>query len=410
MKKVLVILFFVSALLAQADDLSMADMQRLDSLNSLMQAVQAQVHDAFGKKDYTRVAELNYRAIAMVDSNREFLMPIMGERQLQSIKGMFHYDLACSYSRRNLTEGALYHLQQAVSSYYSDWKHMLEDHDLDAIRKHARFDAMVAEVRDHFDYMNILKNAAPYILDECADTLPTFTYQSPDDPNLQRVRAYFNLDKVAGNGDEISRIKNVMTYIHNLIEHDGQHGNPEHINAIDMAEACKDGRRGLNCRGLAILLNECYLAMGIPSRYVTCMPKEYISDCHVINAVWSNQLGKWLWIAPSFNAWVTDKKGNMLSIQEVRDNLRNGIPVKLNKDANWNNREKQTTEHYLYNYMAKNLYYVVVSLNQEFGVEDKAIPNQSHDVQLLPPGYTPDRNPHKGFTTNDDQWFWQAPQ
>ena len=111
MKKVLVILFFVSALLAQADDLNIADMQRLDSLNSLMQAVQAQVHDAFGKKDYTRVAELNYRAIAMVDSNREFLMPIMGERQLQSIKGMFHYDLACSYSRRNLTEGALYHLQ-----------------------------------------------------------------------------------------------------------------------------------------------------------------------------------------------------------------------------------------------------------------------------------------------------------
>ena len=409
MKKFFVVLFFACSLLAIADDLSLEDMHRIDSLSNAVRTVQGQIKDAFGKKDYVRVAELNYRAIAMVDSNKSFLEPILGERQLNAIKGYFHYDLACSYSRRHMTEGAFYHLQQAVNYDYSDWKHMFEDHDLDNIRGNARFDGIVENIRDRFDYLSILKKAAPYTLNEHADTLPTFTYQAPDDANLQRVRAYFNLDKVAGNGDEISKIKNIMTYIHNLIEHDGQHPNPEHINAIDMAEACKDGSRGLNCRGLAILLNECYLSMGIPSRYVTCMPREYINDCHVINAVWSNQLGKWLWIDPSFNAWVTDKKGNMLSIQEVRECLRNGTPVEVNKQANWNNREKETTENYLYNYMAKNLYYVIVSLNQEFGLEDSAISNKPHDVKLLPPGYTPDRDSRDGLTTCDDQWFWQAP-
>jgi hypothetical protein len=59
--------------------------------------------------------------------------------------------------------------------------------------------------------------------------------------------------------------------------------------------------------------------------------------------------------------------------------------------------------------MAKNLYYVIVSLNQEFGLEDSAISNKPHDVKLLPPGYTPDRDSRDGLTTCDDQWFWQAP-
>ena len=213
---------------------------------------------------------------------------------------------------------------------------------------------------------------------------------------------------MAGNGDEISRIKNILTYVHNLIRHDGNHANPDHPNAIDLAEACKDGSRGLNCRGLAIVLNECYLSMGIPARYVTCMPKEYINDCHVINAVWSRQLGKWLWIDPTWNAWVLDEQGNMLSIQEARECLRNGTPVMVNEEANWNNQSKQTTEEYLYNYMAKNLYYVEVSTNQEVGMEDPAIHTRPNFVSLMPTGFSLPE--YRRLTVNDDKWFWQAPQ
>lgn len=93
--------------------------------------------------------------------------------------------------------------------------------------------------------------------------------------------------------------------------------------------------------------------MGIPSRVITCMPKTYINDCHVINAVYSSTLGKWLWIDPTNNAWVTDEQGNLLSVEEVRARLRNGQPVQVNEDANWNNEKKTTTEDYLYEYMAK---------------------------------------------------------
>ena len=46
-----------------------------------------------------------------------------------------------------------------------------------------------------------------------------------------------------------------------------------------------------------------------------------------------------------------DEKGNLLSIQEVREHLRKGLPLVLNKEANWNNKEQTTKEDYLDNYM-----------------------------------------------------------
>ena len=407
MKKCIVLVLLACSLSVQAVNLENDIKQRLDSFVNVYQDMERRIDEAASLRDTTRLIELDYYAIGLVDANKEFLSRIIGERQLLSMKANFFYDLTCILARKGLTEAAFYHLSEAERFDYNDWKHILEDHDLDNLRGDVRLDTILAQIRSRADYLQILKQAAPYTPNERADTLPAFTYQSPDDENLQRVRTYFKLDSVAGNCDEVSKIKNIMTYIHNLISHDGSHANPDHINAIDMAEACKDGSRGLNCRGLAIVLNECYLSMGIPARYVTCMPKEYINDCHVINAVWSKQLGKWLWMDPTWNAWVMDEKGNLLSIQEVRECLRNDTPVVLNEEANWNNQEKQTTEEYLYNYMAKNLYYVVVSANQEFGLEDSAIPNHAHFVNLMPTGFTLD-NAH-GRIVNDDAWFWQAP-
>ena len=59
---------------------------------------------------------------------------------------------------------------------------------------------------------------------------------------------------------------------------------------------------------------------------------------------------------PTNNAWVMDENGIMLSVQEVRERLRDGRPVTLNEEANWNNQQKITKEYYLDSYMAKNLY------------------------------------------------------
>lgn len=159
---------------------------------------------------------------------------------------------------------------------------------------------------------------------------------------------------------------------------------------------------------MATVLNECYLAMGIKSRVITCLPKRFFSDCHVINAVYSETLGKWLWIDPTNNAWVTDDKGNMLSVPEVRERLRAGLPVRVNDEANWNNERKVETEDYLYSYMAKNLFYIECWTRYGFNTEsDKNIP--VNYIMLQPPGCKSNAMLEGSIAVNDDSCFWAAP-
>lgn len=354
--------------------------------------------------------ENNYRE---VEKNSKALIALFNEQDKETQKRhswvlqSYYYNLACAQSMLKKKEEALKSFRLAWQNGCIDYQHILRDTDLDNIRKEKEFEEILAQIKKEGDYLYILQKSPRYAKNEQTDTLPRFTYAAPNDSNLVKVRQYFQLDSVAGNGDEISQIKNILTFIHNKIKHDGQHGNPQQMNAIALAEACKDGSRGLNCRGLATVLNECYLAMGFKSRFITCMPKKYISDCHVINAVYSSTLNKWLWIDPTNNAWVTDENGTLLSIQEVRERLRDGRPLKLNEEANWNNREKTTKEEYLDNYMAKNLYYVNCALRYEFGTEDKKYSPDNY-IALMPEGYYNEME--KGsYIVYDDAWFWQAP-
>jgi hypothetical protein len=274
-----------------------------------------------------------------------------------------------------------------------------------------------------FDTLATLKKAGKYNYSE-KRALPSFTYQSADNPNLVALRKAFNLDSIAGTGNEVSRILNVMHWIHNLIPHDGNHDNPPVRNAMSMIAECKKDNRGLNCRGLATVLNECYLALGIQSRFVTCLPKDSLKidqDCHVIDMVYSTQLKKWLWIDPTFDAYVMNEKGELLSVPEVRERIINGKPLILNPDANWNHKTSQTKEYYLYRYMAKNLYMLETPLNSEFDTETKVPGKKINYIRLVPLAYfnksleesiSTNNTTKVTFTTyktNNPDVFWKIP-
>lgn len=361
---------------------------------------------AYRQDDYAQGADICRATMAQVEK-----LPAKLKEDYGWQKNNFAYHLTRCLCLQGKKEEAL----EAFKIAYDNGKSGMEyptiskDSALKLLYGDKEFETIVQKVKEASDYLYILQQAHAYTRSTRPDTLPRFTYALPDDPNLVRVRQYFRLDSVAGTGDEVSKIKNVLTYIHNKILHDGQHPNPSgEQNSINMAEACKDGSRGLNCRGLATVLNECYLSLGIPSRVVTCMPKTFISDCHVINAVYSTTLGKWLWIDPTNNAWVMDEAGNLLGIQEVRERLRDGRPLVLNEEANWNNKSKKTVQEYLYKYMAKNLYYLNCWLRYEFNTESNGY-NEKLYVNLMPTGFdTKVENP-RNLRVNDDEWFWQAP-
>jgi len=272
------------------------------------------------------------------------------------------------------------------------------------------------------DYIGKLKKAAKYNLSDLR-TVPEFTYQDSSNAHLQALRKKYKLDSIAGDAGEFNQIINLMHWIHNLVRHDGQHGNPDSKNADEFIQICSDGSRGLNCRGLAISLNECYLAMGFKSRYITCMPKELeFDDCHVINMVYSEWLQKWVYMDPTNNAYVMDEKGTLLSIEEVRQRLIDGRTLIVNPDANWNNEQIVLAEDYLHFYMAKNLYRLECPVSSEYDYETKLPGKNTVYIQLLPLdgiNQTPQKEDHvnkevnfsmTNYVTNNPDTFWKAPK
>ncbi len=269
--------------------------------------------------------------------------------------------------------------------------------------------------------LDILKGAKLYDPNDAVE-VPAFTYQDASDPHLQELRKAFHLDSIAGSGDEVSKVLNLLHWVHDLVPHDGNHENPTVRNAMSMIHECKRDERGLNCRGLAIVLNECYLPLGIKSRFVTCMPKDSIfDDCHVINMVYINSLQKWIWVDPTHEAYVMDEAGNLLSIAEVRYRLVEDLPLELNPEANWNHQSTTTKEQYLYEYMAKNLYRFKCPLNSEYNYETKKRGKKVTYVELLPLdglNQTPKVSSHKSkktgvtstvYKTNNPDQFWTKP-
>lgn len=333
-----------------------------------------------------------------------------------------YYNLCCTYALLGNNNMALEYLGKSIQAGYGDYTHLQQDKDLDSLRKEERFKTLVQPLRETGDYRYILKKAKQYNYED-KRALPAFTYQPPGDSSLIRLRKGFHLDSVAGKGNDVSQVLNVLHWVHTLIPHDGNHENPAVKNALSMIAVCQKDNRGLNCRGLATVLNECYLSLGFRSRLVTCLPKDSLgidADCHVINMVYIPSLKKWIWADPTHDAYVMNEKGELLSIEEVRQRLINDEPLILNPTANWNYRESTLKENYLYNYMAKNLYLLECPVNSQYDNETAAPGKTIRYIQLVPLDYFKQvtyretRNQKTGtnyvfYNTNNPAAFWQVP-
>ena len=343
--------------------------------------------------------------IALLDTTTIYKVATIPERAIQEQKGLLYYDQACCYAMVGQKKKALAALEQSVLLGYKDYNYMKNDNDLQSLRKEKKYLSLLDQVKDR-QPLSVLKKSASYAKD---NKKIEFIYQPKESMNLRMVRDYFKLDSVAGQGDELSKIINLMHFAHDNIRHDGSNRAFAEMDAIDLYNYYKTTGKGVNCRQLAISLCEMYLSMDIPARYVTCMPADSLDfECHVINTVWSSQLQKWLYIDPTFDAWVMDENGTLLSIAEVRERLINDQPLVLCETANWNHESPQTKEDYLETYMAKNLYYFVCKKLNRFNPESLYRNNDPEgDVRLMPVGFV--NNNRKCETTTDPEVFWAKP-
>jgi hypothetical protein len=314
------------------------------------------------------------------------------------------YNLACGCSLIGHKSEALSFLEQAVASGFRNYYGLIADMDFNNIRKDKDFLAIEARLKRIGDYGQILKDHSAYAAQPNLD-LPAFYYQASDAQDLQDLRRTYKLDEVAGQGEEISRIINLMQWVHKTIRHDGNSQNPTPLNARHIIEVCQKENRGVNCRMMATVLNEVYLAMGFKSRHITGMPRwEYDKDCHVINIVYSESLGKWLYMDPASEAYWTNEKGELLSIAEVRESIIAGRKLVLDKEANWNGQASDPKEYL--QYMSKNLYRLSCPLASEYGYESK---NGPRIHVYLQPADSPGKSNDKEIYITDAARFWALP-
>ena len=407
------IFLFIATFLLTATAFGQTDSRAINDFYASFQKLENQRKEFYDNKDYKQTEKLLQETLNLSQN----LKLDSSEREkhqgiIDMVNAHIYYNLACTYSLLNKKKEAVVAFEKSIQSGFEEYRHVLSDSDLDNIRKDKKFIELTETIKQ-FDKLTILQSTNGY-QKENNDSLPKFNYQPANHYNLREVRNFFNLDSIAGNGDEISKILNILKWTHDNIRHDGENWALAEFDAIDLYNYHRSTGKGINCRHLSIALNEMYLSMGIPSRYVTCMPKNPNDpDCHVINSVWSSQLQKWIWVDPTFNAYVKDENGNLLSIAEVRERLISNKPLFLNEDANRNNETKQTKEVYLESYMAKNLYWIQCVDYSRFNPESRYRSIDNKYISLLPLGFEIDLprgiiNPK--YVTHDPDYFWQKPE
>jgi hypothetical protein len=377
---------------------------------------------AYNKQDIKEYDSLLTRFL-----NRYYHLSDERQKFFQSYYINAFYNLSCMYSlKKNINQG-LFYLQKSVNAGYSNYTHIQEDSDLNNIRNEKDFIAIVQSLRENGDYLYILKKDNNRFTQDDSMQIPSFTYQSADNRDLENFRTQLKLDSIAGTGNEVSKMLNILHWVHNTVPHDGEHESGiKAVNGFEIISVAKAKNIGVSCGELATLLNECYLSMGFKSRKIYCKPKDSLSqdnDSHVINVVYSRQLNKWLWMDATNDAYVMNEKGELLGINEVRNRLIRDQPLIVNPDANWNHRESTTKDYYLYYYMAKNLYRFYCTLESSFDIETPKVGKTIVFVYLVPAGYgkfihTPFRTETFDketkttvihYTTHNPDIFWKVP-
>ena len=135
----------------------------------------------------------------------------MGSTEL-SANGHY-YNLACYSALAGNKSKALKSFEEftdiAIGNEEININHIRTDSDLNSLREEPRFKACMEKLSKWGDYKQKLKDASQYVRGYVPDGF-RFRYASPNDPDLVRLRKEFNLDSIAGAGDEISKIKNLL--------------------------------------------------------------------------------------------------------------------------------------------------------------------------------------------------------
>jgi len=338
-------------------------------------------------------------------------LEIPKRQEYKHVEKNMYFLSACVLAEFGETARALSALNEAIVKGYRNYDQIMGDKHLKRLHGIREFTSIAEKLREQTDYLTILKASPEYFTTE--SIVPTLTYSDAINSVLSRFKNTYKLDSVAGNNNEREKFINVMNWVHNKVSHSGNRAIPDKRDALSLLKDNKE----LDCRGLATILNEAYLALGYPSRITLCMPKDHTDDeSHVVVSVYSKHYSRWVMMDPTSNAYICDENGQLLGLKEIRERIIISEQLILNPDANWNGKVKRTADEYIYRYMTKNMYWFETPLISTSGSETFTDGKQVDYVRLYPRGYNEKdsemiRYQHgKVFITTDENDFWQAPK
>lgn len=333
------------------------------------------------------------------------------KEEYKHVEKNMYFLSACILAEDGETARALSALNEAIVKGYRNYDQIMGDKHLKRLHGIREFTTIAEKLREQTDYLSILTASGSY--STSGPPIPTLTYSNMSNADLSRFRFAYKLDSIAGDNNECERFIHIMNWVHNTVEHNGNKIIPDKRDAFSLL----NDNKALDCRGLATILNEAYLSLGYPSRITLCMPKDHTDgESHVVVSVYSKHYSRWIMMDPTSDAYICDENGQLLGLKEIRVKIKNGEPMVLNSDANWNGTVSRTIDEYLYTYMAKNLYWFETPVINTFGSETFTTGKQVDYVRLYPLGYKTEEGksiPYqhgKVFITTDENDFWQIPK
>jgi len=250
-----------------------------------------------------------------------------------------------------------------------------------------------------------------------------FQYAAPTDDNLRRLRDTYDLETVAGQGSETQRIINLTSWVFQLTGHANEPEFPKELNAFNLIHLAKVEHMLINCYMKTIILNEVFLAMGFDSRQTHLLPHSHEEDeSHFITSVYSRTLGKWLLMDPDFGVYVTDEKGNILGVAEIRSRLIASEPLVVKDVVTGRSGLTKAWENFKsfidgsdYAWFLSDFIFKIrcpqTSMFDQYSKPNRAyfelIPDRYREELLQEPKMTKTGN--KIFFINDEGLFWQKP-
>lgn len=186
------------------------------------------------------------------------------------------------------------------------------------------------------------------------------------------LKAAYPIESTAGEGDDFERAVRLLKWLSANTKHKGNYDNHIAPHAKPLLDySFGNNENGINCAALSAALTEILLAVGIKARCVFMMPlSPYDSDNHVVVEAYSEKLGKWYMLDPTYGLYAS-YNGVPQSIMEIRALLADGEKPEFNGDAHYNG-EKYDVE-YTYDYYAKNMYWFFVNDIQGYSRDDAVV-------------------------------------